>query len=200
MDNSGTVSKKTKRLEEITDSNKYRISEKWSMIDISCFDSKTTKKERAYALNDFLNKNLFSSKTFQSQKLYHTRKPLSYPTQIIPQNIYKYRVSYDGDRSVRYAPYFKAHSILATVVIDLPRSEIEDEMITCLRENYKLLKKAVKSEDKTIKFKRTTDNMRPMYKNFLKHIIVSDEELYRTYNTDTLRETPKAYIYTIDKK
>lgn len=52
---------------------------------------------------------------------------------------------------------------------------------------------------KLIEISKYTGNKKRYYKAMLKHIIVSDEQLYKALNTEYLRETAKGN-YTIDKK
>ena len=177
-----------KVMEEITNISNYRIENKWSIVRLNILSSECTKKERAYALNYFLNTYLLDNKITNFRKLR------------LNEFMYKYRLLLKDEKSQNYASFSQYHSILASLVIDLPKVDNEHSVVTSLRDNYMKLKKFANSKEKTIEFEIFANDYKRLYKGMLKHIIISDGELARIYDITTLRELPKEKNYSIDKK
>lgn len=193
MDNSGTKPKINESIvKNITKGDSFFIDHKWSTARISCLDSKSTKKEKAYALNHFLNKN-FLDKT--------EKELINYRCSTKIDSIYKYRVFYSDQNENRYASYSSIHSVLASLVLDLPSVENEHPVVTSLKENFNKIKCFVEDKSRdNLEFSRSSDALNRFYKSMVKHIIISDESLSKVLDIDSLREIPKNATYTIDKK
>ena len=190
MDNSETKQKKNRNvMEEITKSSNYIIENKWSIVRVNIQSSDCTKKERAFALNYFLNSYLLNNK----MPIYRNAR--------LNEFVYKYRLLFKDEEPQNYASFSQYHSILASLVIDLPKADNESGVVTALKENYMKFKEfALNNEETTLEFESSIADHKRLYKGMLKHIIISDKDLVKIYNIDTLRELPKANTYSIEKK
>lgn len=199
MDNSMTRPKIIKKAEDknLKLSN-FQINSKWSTVKITNLKSSSKDEEKAYALNYFLN-NLFLEKT---EKEISVRKL----DNISAEYIFKYRLFYSDQPENRYASYSSIHSILASLVYDLPKVENENNVVTSLRENINEIRNHIKNgSSKPIIVSKKVDYISRYYKLMLKHLIVSDNELYKVIDVNSFKEivgknTGEFGGYTMDKK
>ena len=190
MDNSENIPKISKKtIESIAKG--MTIDHKWSNVKVPCLTSKSTKKNKAYVTNHFLN-NYFLEKS--------EKELISYRNIANPDNLYKYRLVYKDQDAQKYASFSSLHSALASVVLDLPPVDNENPVVTSLRNNVYEIKEGLKDRSTTsIDISKYTGEKSRYYKGMIKHIIVSDNELASLLNCSSIKENSNG-TYTIDKK
>lgn len=117
------------------------------------------------------------------------------------EHIYKFRLVFKGDLDPKLASFATAHSILANLVLDYPKLENEDTLITNLRENYnKIIQFSKNDKIDTLEITNCDIIYQRHYKEMLKHVLVSDKNLPSNIDLNTLRKIGKDCTYSISKK
>ncbi len=117
------------------------------------------------------------------------------------EHIYKFRLVFKGDLDPKLASFATAHSILANLVLDYPKLENEDTLITNLRENYnKIIQFSKNDKIDTLEIANCDIIYQRHYKEMLKHVLVSDKNLPSNIDLNTLRKIGKDCTYSISKK
>ena len=195
MDNSGT---KPKMIKETDRKFYFDVDPKWSIVKVRSLKSNSKSEDKAYALNYFLNQRFLANSEVE---LVTKRADIG-----AAEFLFKYRPCYNDQTISKYLSYSSSHSILASLVYDLTKAKNESEVITSLRDNVIELKKFAKDDSiNKIVFYKNTDYSNRYYKLMLKHLIISDKELYKILDLKSFKETKNtsktAYeAYTIDKK
>ena len=134
MYNSENIPKKKKEtIKDIT--RGLTVDHKWSTVKIPCLSKTSTDKDKAYVTNYFLN-NYFFDKT--------EKQLLNMKDFTTPEALYKYRVIFKDQDVPKYASFSSVHSALASVVLDLPPVENENDIIKSLRKNVSEMKERFK--------------------------------------------------------
>lgn len=158
------------------------------------FQNGSSDNEKVYAANEFLNQVFFKwhiKETNVSAKIYGDEKNRSH--------IYKYRVAFSGDYVIkRITSFSQSRSILAYLVLDKANIKTENEhsIITKLKEDYKKIIEFSKDDSQTkLLIEKYEDiRYRTMYKNLLRHIMVSDKNFPDNIDKDSLTRITDDYI------
>lgn len=144
--------------------------------------------ERPVYIRQYYSKGRGASISFDAEKLDHLYKfcPV-FKDELEPKTLYSYS---------------DFHSMISTLILDLPLVKNEDKLVTNLRENYKKILKFSKQKDKDELIIENCDiRYQKKYANMLRHILLSDKKLPKNidYNSIEILKDRKT-TYTIRKK
>ncbi len=204
----GTIPKINEKKKKLIEEANFIIDNKWSIVKLEVLETKSLKKEKAYALNHFFNNYYLASLKNQNNFCYESKRGTSrikyiYLSDDKKRNntLYKYRMIFRGDKESKLASYSDFHSILANLVIDYPKVENESKLVTSIRENWMAIRKFGKDKLQTkLKLENCDFKYQRNYKEMLRHILVSDKDLPTCINVDSLRRINEDLTYTIEKK
>lgn len=149
--------------------------------------------EKSYAINYYLNKYFFE----KLDKCYEKRNS-EFP--VGKDHLYKYRMIFSGEREDHCASYSTSHSMLARVVLDFPKCDIENEIITNLRENINKILEFAKDDSKdTILVKNCDREYQRFYKDMLRHLLYSMQDLPSNINVNSIKKIGQDLTYVIEK-
>lgn len=117
------------------------------------------------------------------------------------EHLYKFPAIFKGEKEKGIATFSSVHSMLANLILDYPKAENENELITNLRENYNKIISF--SKDDTIdklKIKNCNLMYQGPYKEMLKHILISDKNLPKNIDPFSITKIAEDLTYVISKK
>lgn len=166
------------------------------MYEWVIFLSGSTEKEKAYALNEYLNNNFFSK--IEAEYDGHGE-----PLERL-KRLYKYRMAFKGEIEDYRASFSTWHSMLARIVLDFKASNTsrnEREIIKNLRENTnKIIQFAYDNENTSLTLKNCDRRYQRFYKEMLRHVLISSKDIPQNINVNSLRKVTEDLTYVIDKK
>lgn len=161
--------------------------------------------EKIYAINSILNAEFFSkiengffSKNYYSSKRCH----ITVSDTEKFEYFYKFRAIFKDDLTqTQFLPFSIAHSMLASLILDYPKVEYEDVIITNLRENYnKIIEFSKDNSLSEIVIENCDLKYQKKYAQMLRHILISDIRLPKNIDVDSINRKTGSLTYTIRKK
>lgn len=176
------------------------------LLELTMYIVGSSDDEKAKAINYLLN-NVFFNKmipgNFQYSigTKYRRMTPISWNNESKIRYFYKFRPIFHGDQEWKLASYNVKHSMLASVVLDYNPVENENEIITNLRENYnKIIQFSKDMSKKYITLKNINIIYQGIYKEMLKHILISDKNLPSNIDVSSIVKISDDLTYKICKK
>lgn len=107
---------------------------------------------------------------------------------------------FDSTFSLNFASYSICHSMLASVVLDLPKVKNESKIIGNLRDTINSIIENSKSGIKLFEFKSPDISYQKYYCDMIKHLLVSINNLPSNINVNSVKKVKADLTYSISYK
>lgn len=171
----------------------YTVDYKWSNVRIDV-DKRSSDKEKAYAINEILNKLFFNYIIRYNSNLY-----TDYPKKDLLHVFYKFRPVFVGEEEDNYKSYFQNHSMISRLILDYPQVKNENPIVSRLRENYKnIIEFLKKDSNDSLVIRNDLKEYNRLYLGMLKHVLISDAKLPKNLEIEKIKQV-NDYYYTVTK-